>query len=1041
MAKNCDHTFLTQHLGTEQTQRSRNPLMPEKLFLNEFSTEDWMRFAYTFAENLNYFDTNNASIPDGDWTRFFIEKDVIASFLKEHEGFGTMKPHLTLFVCFLKLLEFTQQHFNTLTKRHVDFYYQQILQIDKKKPIEDSVHLIFELAKNTHEAQVKSGTKTLANKDLLGNNRIYVSNTETVINQAQVTSLKSIYHHRANATGQANEYNSILAAPVVNSEGGSTTAFTNNEPWLPFGYPSFVNEKTKLPTASLGFALGAPILALQEGERTITVTISLSKDISVLSTIQLNAIFEIYATGEEGWIGPLEIYKKTPAEKATTSTKSLQFVLKLDTEMPAITKYTSKIHESSFKDEVPMLSFQLKTEQPQYKMGYDLYTQLLDNIMISVEISVQVHDVVSLKLQNDLGPVKANKPFYPFGTQPVKNSSFVVDYPEAFSKKWNNVSIKGTWLDQPTDFVQHYIAYRKKGNNINLSPNQYYQVLYFKDNQTPTGTNSDGKLTPTTGNNNLYVQNNNHFTTKISANGTGDSLSKNSAHQLFGSSGTTLTTGITLNNTPKHELKGPLKLTLNQSFLHTVYPKVLALSMGSEQDTHLPNAPYTPQLEKLTLNYSASEKREFGKNAPVQATITVHHLHPFGHALAQNTLVPRYCQGGNLYIGLSNTLPQQQVNMLFQFLEGTENPEVASFSTTEKIRWSYLQNNQWIDLTSENLVGDTTDNFLKTGIVSVIIPKENNTENTLLPNGNFWLRAKNPKRFDAVCTCIAVHSQAVTATFQNNENEVSHLATGLPAKTIAKLVQRNPLVKKVTQPFASFGGTPEETDSAYYQRISERLRHKDRAITLWDYEHLILEEFTDVHKVKCLNHTKGSSYHAAGFVTLVTIPDIVNNNAFDIFKPRLSTAKRNEIGNYINKLNSHFVTAQVVNPQYEEVKVSLGVKLKEGYDPNFYEKETERAIQKYLSPWAYTETAQLNFGISFHESNLIEYLEQQPYVAYLTDVVVKHYTIANPNGLESVNILPSNPQAILVSAKSHTITVVTLTCKTPVKTTPSVCLP
>jgi diaminopimelate epimerase len=34
------------------------------------------------------------------------------------------------------------------------------------------------------------------------------------------------------------------------------------------------------------------------------------------------------------------------------------------------------------------------------------------------------------------------------------------------------------------------------------------------------------------------------------------------------------------------------------------------------------------------------------------------------------------------------------------------------------------------------------------------------------------------------------------------------------------------------------------------------LRHKNRAITIWDYEHIILQKFPEIHKVKCLNHSK-----------------------------------------------------------------------------------------------------------------------------------------------------------------------------------------
>ena len=36
----------------------------------------------------------------------------------------------------------------------------------------------------------------------------------------------------------------------------------------------------------------------------------------------------------------------------------------------------------------------------------------------------------------------------------------------------------------------------------------------------------------------------------------------------------------------------------------------------------------------------------------------------------------------------------------------------------------------------------------------------------------------------------------------------------------------------------------------YYTRVSERLRHKNRAIQLWDYEHLILQNFPHLYRVK-----------------------------------------------------------------------------------------------------------------------------------------------------------------------------------------------
>lgn len=393
-------------------------------------------------------------------------------------------------------------------------------------------------------------------------------------------------------------------------------------------------------------------------------------------------------------------------------------------------------------------------------------------------------------------------------------------------------------------------------------------------------------------------------------------------------------------------------------------------------------------------------------------------------------MVPKYDKGGELYIGLDNTQPLQQVQLLFQLLEGTENPEAIPFTGNDKIQWSILNIDHWVQLDSNFLLGNTTDNFLKTGIVSVVIPNEATKENTLLPSGKVWLRAQSDKNFDAVCKFIAIHAQVVLATFHNNENELSHLETGLPTGTISKLSQRNAHIKSVHQLYGSFGGRTEEKDAAYYQRISERLRHKDRAINLWDYEHLILEKFKEVYKVKCLTHTLDTNFNAAGHVAIVVIPDTINHNSYDIFQPRLSTAKRNEIQMYINRLNTLFVEAQIVNPDYEEVRVSLNVVFNSGYDDYFYTNQLEEDIKKYLSPWAYKETSKLRFGVTFHRSKLIAYLEQLEYVDYLDSVVLFHIKKTNSQGVETVNIKPSSAKAILVSAKKHSVHAIKSNCST-----------
>src|SRR5207237_4012667 len=100
-----------------------------------------------------------------------------------------------------------------------------------------------------------------------------------------------------------------------------------------------------------------------------------------------------------------------------------------------------------------------------------------------------------------------------------------------------------------------------------------------------------------------------------------------------------------------------------------------------------------------------------------------------------------------------------------------------------------------------------------------------------------------------------VVTQAVEARFQDNSNAPSHFDAALPADSISKLVTPVAQVSKVQQPFASFDGKHSEVGKEFYTRVSERLRHKGRAITAWDYEHLILNRFSDIYKVKCITHT------------------------------------------------------------------------------------------------------------------------------------------------------------------------------------------
>ena len=75
MAANFNKTTILPIDGTDQQQRFIDALNPDNLNLQDFSVADWMKFAWHFAEKINYFNSGNQE--EGNWQDFFVEESKI----------------------------------------------------------------------------------------------------------------------------------------------------------------------------------------------------------------------------------------------------------------------------------------------------------------------------------------------------------------------------------------------------------------------------------------------------------------------------------------------------------------------------------------------------------------------------------------------------------------------------------------------------------------------------------------------------------------------------------------------------------------------------------------------------------------------------------------------------------------------------------------------------------------------------------------------------------------------------------------------------
>ncbi|MFY9152169.1 MAG: baseplate J/gp47 family protein [Prolixibacteraceae bacterium] len=1006
-AKTKDMFFLPGE-GTDQQQREVEILNPKNLNLHDFSVADWMKFAWNFAEEVNFFDAENKL--EGNWQDFFIEEAKIKSFLDGLEKDNSLTPHLTLFVCFLYLLEYSKKHFNQLTQKHLDFYYQEILKINKKAAVPDQVHVIFELAKNSLQEKIAQNTSLDAGKDSTGKKMNFITQEEIVVNKTSISQIKNVYHHSDEKT------KCIKACTVANSLDGLGKALPETNPkWYPFGYakPGYDNLFPELPDARIGFAISSPLLLLNEGVRTITLEIEFQKPIKFKTSF--DQCFQIQISGEKKWLEPSSF------KVDTKSKEKLLFEIILDNSVKPVSGYNQSVLGEHFTTNDPVLRFLPDITSAE---GYAFVLSFSKQKLKNISLQVDVKEIKSVVAENDLGVLNPKKPFFPFGPIPLKGSKMKLMSSEIFDKNWTQLLVDFSWMNKPDSLAAQYFAYRTEFKT-NLTKSSY-----------KSGITEDSKATPPYKKDaaNLIVKNDDYFQATVSIFSSGEWKETDKDFLIFNKDGGNGKSRLAISNN-KFDTRGNgmVQIQLNQSFLHEMYPHIYAMAMLNEASTLIPKEPYTPVIESLELSYSAFEETNFNEKVPGKNTtaIQLFHEQPFGQNKvpaspanqASACLVPEYSLGGELYLGLKDVELRQQISFLFQISEGSENPETPGFTAEEKMEWSVLCSDKWMTLNSDYLISNQTDNFLKSGIVNLSIPAEATKTNTVLPSGLHWIRVRMNKKYDAVCQIIDIKTQAVSAEFKNQENELSHLNTGIQAKTISTLTERKQAVKTVTQPFSSFGGIPPETDSAYYQRVSERLRHKNRAITLWDYEHLILEQFPEIHQVRCLNHTSGNSFLSPGNVTIVVVPDILNRNVFDIYQPRVSRATLNKIQNYINQLNTLHVSAAVINPEYEEVEITLSVRFRTGFDENYYQKILQEDLTKLLSPWAFEKTIDLRFGTILHKSVIVSYIEKLNYIDYLTELKVKHKGEFKPV------VSPSSPKAILVSAKKHWISIAPAGCK------------
>ncbi len=792
--------------------------------------------------------------------------------------------------------------------------------------------------------------------------------------------------------------------------------------------------------------------------------------------------FLIQITSDEGWFRVSKyVVSRERGDERDEKYNCLKVSFDLESSDPPVIAYDPALHAGNFQTGLPMVKFVLNSDS--YIYSYSLLRNL---ILDKITIDTHVTGVKDLVLYSDIGVLNPTTPFYPFGSVPSVGSYLIIGKNEVFQKSLDDLEIHIEWFNLPkhsNGFQGYYEEYNADLDNTSFeaqlsildegrwkpeNPQNQQRFKLFRTVQN--GFNFSAK-----NGNDEEQENGKNGNGGGNGNGNGGSNEPREQPQPNGR----LSDQTQLNHVDIVKIKLPpnykdigkplqysntvqrgfIKLELcspGVAFASTIYPAVLSeivmenarngliqnvkRGFSGKNGKRMPNPPYIPQIKSLSLNYKTSSvislKERSIKGEKSDRRGQFYHIYPFGDNLVYpdkskqfTPLLPELNYEGALLIGLNHVSVPQTVSILFEMQDGYTN---TSEDHPPVIEWSYLVDDQWLPLSESKILRDDTQQFIKTGIILLELPRDLKNKNTILDPALYWLRVAVVNHIEVTSRIVSISTQVLTASLKNLDEKDNHLNQALPAFSISRSVSNIPGIQRLIQPLPSFGGKPAETSKQFYTRVSERLRHKQRVVSAWDYERLILEQFPEIQKATCLPNMSSEKMNQPGSVLMVVkaYPQASQTRSLE---PKVSSEILYRIRDYLQQYLSPFVHLEIRNPSYERVRIICAVQLAKGYNYGFFVQKLNEDINKYLLGDILKVTQTQELGGKVNISDVLSYLRTLPYVDFITkfsmiqiaqDPSGKYVLLDTAREDDAKSFLQATkPWATLIPAEEHQISI------------------
>ena len=235
-----------------------------------------------------------------------------------------------------------------------------------------------------------------------------------------------------------------------------------------------------------------------------------------------------------------------------------------------------------------------------------------------------------------------------------------------------------------------------------------------------------------------------------------------------------------------------------------------------------------------------------------------------------------------------------------------------------------------------------------------------------------------------------------------------------PVDSIVQLKTTVPYIEKVTNLQAAVGGAEAETLESLRDRVPETIRHRDRAVTLEDYEDLAKLASPEVAKAKCLPlhwlEDPPEQPPRRGTTSIIIVP------RSEALKPLPSLELISRVEKFLRARACLTAEILVVGPPYISVNVNVEIGLSSLEGASTVEQAVKTTLEQFLHPLTGgLDGKGWDFGREPYKSDFYALLEAVPGVSYIRRLLVDDGRVS-----EEVEAIRKSGR-FLVYSGTHTI--------------------